>query len=117
MEAAEGEGEFGVEIEGGGGESALAKWKLRGEEQLQGELRLSGAALGDDFGDALAGNAAAEEAVEDGAAESEGGGSGGERAAEEIFRLHFRNLNSFVAQIEMYLSFPPKLYSNPNLKS
>lgn len=91
-----------MEIEGGGGESALRKWKLRGEKQLQGELRLSGAALGDDFGDALAGNAAAEEAVEDGAAESEGGGSGGERAAEEIFRFHFESLNSFFEMVEEF---------------
>lgn len=88
MEAAEGEGEFGVEIEGGGGEAAAGNWELRGEKELQGKLGFSGATLGDDLGDALARNSAAEEAVEDGAAEGERRGLSGKRAAEELFRCH-----------------------------
>lgn len=67
VEAAEREGEFGVEVEGGGGEAAARGRELGGEEELEAELGLSAAALGDDLGDGAAGDAASEAAVEDGA--------------------------------------------------
>lgn len=61
-EATEGEGEGGVDEEGGGG---------GGEEELEGELGFTGARFADELGEGAAGEAAMEEAVEDGATEGE----------------------------------------------
>lgn len=49
MEAAKGEGEFGVEVERGGGEAAVGERELGVESELEAELSLTGSALGDDF--------------------------------------------------------------------
>ncbi|GER52047.1 SWAP (Suppressor-of-White-APricot)/surpdomain-containing protein / ubiquitin family protein [Striga asiatica] len=86
-EAARGEWELGVEIEGGGAEAAAGGGELGGEKELEGELGLAGAALRDDLGDGLAGDAAAEEAVEEGAADGEFGRRGREGVAEELLWL------------------------------
>ena len=70
MKAARGEGELGVDVEGGGGEAAEGGGELSGEEELEAELGLAGGALGDELGDGVTGNAAGEAAIENGAAES-----------------------------------------------
>lgn len=82
VEAAEGEGELGVEVERGGREAAAGGRELGGEGELEAELGLAGAALGDELGYGVAGNAAAEAAVEDGAAQC--AFLGGLGTAEEI---------------------------------
>lgn len=46
MEAAEGEGELGVEVKRGGGEAAKGGGELGREEKLEGDLGLSAAAFG-----------------------------------------------------------------------
>lgn len=68
-EAAVGEGEFGVEVERRGREAAERGGELGGEEELEGELGLAGAAFGNDLGDGFARDSSGEEAVEDGAIE------------------------------------------------
>lgn len=57
-EAAEGKGELGVEVKGGGGEAAEGGGELGREEELEGDLGLAAAAFGDDFCDGVARDAA-----------------------------------------------------------
>lgn len=85
-EAAEREGGFGVDVERGGGEGER---ELGGEEELEGELGFAAAAFGDEFSDGVAGEAAAEEAVEDWTAEGELLGWE-EEGVEETFWVHER---------------------------
>lgn len=67
-EAAEREGELGVDEDGGGGEASLGTGELGGESELEAELSLTGTALADEFGDGGARDAAAEAAIEYGRA-------------------------------------------------
>lgn len=77
-----GEGEVGVEKEGGGGER-----RLRGEEgELEAQLGLARGGFTGNLGDGGSGEAAGEEAVEDGAAEGELGGSAGREEEKRILR-------------------------------
>lgn len=69
MKAAKREGKLGVDVERGGSETTEREGKLGGEEELKAELGLTAAALRDELGDRVAGNAACEEAVEDRAAD------------------------------------------------
>lgn len=85
VEAAGGEGELGVEVERGGGEAAVRGWELRGEEELEAELGLAAAALGDDLGHRVAGDAAGENPVEDRAAQRAFLGG----KLEEVFWVHW----------------------------
>lgn len=64
-EAAEGEREFGVEEKRGGGEAAVGRRELGEESELEAELGLAAAAFGDELREGVAGDAAAEVAVED----------------------------------------------------
>lgn len=68
MEAAEWEGEFGVEIERGGGETAFGDRELCVERKLETELSFSRSAFCDDFGYRVARDSAAERSVQDWAA-------------------------------------------------
>ena len=45
VEAARGEGEFGVEVKRGGGEATEGERELSGEEELEAELGFAAAAL------------------------------------------------------------------------
>lgn len=56
-----------MNVEGGGGQTAEGGGELGGEEELQTQLGLAGAALPDELGDGVAGNAAGNAAVDDGA--------------------------------------------------
>ena len=59
LETAKGKREFGVEEERGGGEAAPGGRELGVEGELEAELGLAGAALGDELRHGVAGNAAA----------------------------------------------------------
>jgi len=68
-EAAEGEGELGVDEDGGGGEAAVGGGELGGEGELEAELRLAGTALANKLRDGMAGNATVEAAIQYGTAD------------------------------------------------
>ena len=89
MKAARGEGELGVDVEGGGGEAAEGGGELSGEEELEAELGLAGGALGDELGDGVTGNAAGEAAIENGAAESALLGGESEGVSKKVLWNHF----------------------------
>ena len=91
LEAAKGKREFGVEEERGGGEAAAGRRKLGREGELEAELGLAGAALGDGLRHGVAGNAAPEAAVEEGATQR--AFLGGEWAAEEVLWGHSGHLS------------------------
>lgn len=91
LEAAKGKREFGVEEERGGGQAAAGGRELGGEGELEAELGLAGAALGDELRHGVAGNAAAEAAVEEGATQR--AFLGGEGAAEEVLWGHSDHLS------------------------
>lgn len=88
LETAEGERELGVDVERGGIKAAIGEGELGAEGELEAELGLAGAALSDDFGEGIAGDAAAGAAVEDRTSES--ALLGGLKKMEEIFRCHLR---------------------------
>lgn len=69
VEAAKGEREFGVEVERGGGEAAVGRRELSEKSELEAELSLAATALGYQLRDRVAGDTAAQAAVQDWAAQ------------------------------------------------
>lgn len=88
LKTAEGEREFGVDVERGGVEAAEGKGELSEMAELEAELGFTAAALGDNLGEGVASDAAADGAVDD--RTSKGALLSGLKEMEEIFRRHFR---------------------------
>lgn len=97
LETTRREGEFGVNVDGGGREVAGRSRDLSGKEELKTELGFSATALGDELGHGIAGNSAAEEAVQNGAT----GGAllGGEGSLEETLWFHWCVKCSFLPSL------------------